>query len=397
MNILTKNQEDIVLKAIDWYYNSSDLVFQISGNPGTGKSFILHEIVKRLDIDPILVAPMAYTGAAAIVMRCKGFHNAKTIHSWLLKPVEEIKRDKNGEIKYNDYFGIPETGISFVPKDIGMLKLFVIDEGMMVPKVMREIIEKKGIKTIVAGDVDQLPPVKYEPAYLVTGKVHYLTEIFRQNAGSGIIYLSQRIKHGLPVHMGWYGDCNVIYDDEVTNQMILQSDVLICGRNETRQYLTDLVRKDILRYGDGLPLHGERLVCRNNNWNLEIDGINLANGLVGEVHNDPDVTKLKRDTFRLDFKPLLLNVPFKDIEVDYNYFKADFKDKYKMKFNRYAKGEKLEYAYAITTHISQGSEYANGMVFEEFLNPNINRQLHYTGITRFRNFCIYVKHRKKYY
>ena len=54
-------------------------------------------------------------------------------------------------------------------------------------------------------------------------------------------------------------------------------------------------------------------------------------------------------------------------------------------------------AYAITTHMSQGSQYPNGAYIEEYLSPDINKNLNYTGITRFSNFLIYVKKKKKYY
>ena len=399
MIIANKSQEKVIKEAVNWYLYGSDLVFQIAGNPGTGKSFVLHEIIRELGISPSRVAPMAYTGAAAIVMRLKGFPNAKTIHSWLLEPIQAPKYNDDGSLRMNNYFGIPEVGLGFRPKikPFDQIDILVIDEGGMVPAEMLPLLQKHRIKILVAGDVDQLPPVSATPAFLYTGQVHYLTEIMRQSEGSGIIYLSQRILHDLPVHMGVYGDVLVIYNDEVTNDMIMGSDILICGKNETRQRLTDMVRHDIFGYGDGLPMHGERLVCRHNNWQIQRDGINLANGLVGIVENYPDPTSLGRKTFKIDFRPLLINSTFEGLVCDYDYFKAPFKDKQRLKFARFSEGEKMEYAYAITTHISQGSQYANGIYFEEYLNKEINRNLHYTGLTIFSNFCIYVKKRPMYH
>ena len=67
------------------------------------------------------------------------------------------------------------------------------------------------------------------------------------------------------------------------------------------------------------------------------------------------------------------------------------------KFDRSNNGELFEYAYALTTHLAQGSEYPCGIFFEEFLRSNIQRQLCYTGITRFKEFMIYVKKTTKYY
>jgi ATP-dependent exoDNAse (exonuclease V) alpha subunit len=73
----------------------------------------------------------------------------------------------------------------------------------------------------------------------------------------------------------------------------------------------------------------------------------------------------------------------------------DMKDKFK--YNKYSFGEKFELAYAITTHLSQGSQYCNGIYMEEYLRPDINNNLNYTGITRFSNSLIYVKKKRKFY
>ena len=77
--ILNPEQEDIAQKAINWYRYGSDQVFQISGGPGTGKTFLISEIIRRLGIPLEKTLPMAYTGSAAINMRMKGLYNAKTI------------------------------------------------------------------------------------------------------------------------------------------------------------------------------------------------------------------------------------------------------------------------------------------------------------------------------
>ena len=55
-----------------------------------------------------------------------------------------------------------------------------------------------------------------------------------------------------------------------------------------------------------------------------------------------------------------------------------------------SKLEMFEFGYASTTHISQGSQYFTGIYLEEHLHRDIQRNLNYTGITRFRNACIYV-------
>lgn len=405
----SQNQLDIAEKAIDWFYNSSDKVFQISGGPGTGKSFLLHYIVNQLRLSPWEVAPMAFTGAAAIVMRRKGFLTARTMHSWLLQPISKKKKKKNNnqgslfpeeEVVMNEYFNVPEHEFGFIPKPLPPnISLVIVDEAKMAPLYLRKLLDLQDVKVLVAGDVDQLDPVASEPGYFMDSTpIHYLTEIFRQNQQSGIVWIANRIRNHLPVHFGEYSDCLVIYDNELTNDMILASDVLICGKNDTREILTKRVRNDILGIDSELPEHDERLVCRSNDWAEDIDGISLANGLMGSVMNYPDISRLKEGYFSIDFKPLMLDEVFEDVKINLNYFRAPFREKKNFKYDpRKYLGLRFEYGYAITTHISQGSEYSKGIYFEEFLNENINTQLHYTGITRFSNFCIYVKRRRRYY
>jgi hypothetical protein len=63
----------------------------------------------------------------------------------------------------------------------------------------------------------------------------------------------------------------------------------------------------------------------------------------------------------------------------------------------YLSGNLFEYGYAQTVHLAQGSQWANGIYFEEFLSREINNRVHYTAVTRFSNRCIYVKQNRKYY
>ena len=92
-----------------------------------------------------------------------------------------------------------------------------------------------------------------------------------------------------------------------------------------------------------------------------------------------------------------LNVYFKDLVCDYSYIKAPYEMKTMIKNNRYSLGEKFEFAYAISCHLSQGSQFRNGIYLEEFLSKDIQKNLNYTGITRFSQGMIYVKKKRKYF
>jgi hypothetical protein len=392
-------QAAVIDAAVNWYKNSPEQIFQISGNPGTGKSVVLNEIIHRLRLRMEDVAPMAYTGAAAIVMRMKGLHNAKTIHSWLYEPVEVPMRDVGGNIVMDTYLNRPKMHLEFRPRDLKHIKLIVIDEAGSVPESMRQHILNTGAKVLVAGDLDQLPPVSDNPAFLYTGYVHMLTEIVRQAEGSPIIYLSQRAKRGLPIHTGNYGDTVlVISEDEVTDDMLQTSHVVLCGRNLTRDRLNTYIRKQIYHKPSNLPTFGEKLICRKNNWTLEVGGINLTNGLTGTVVNHPDAMGFDGTCFTIDFVPdIASDICFMQIGANYKYLIADKVVKEEMKKTRWTEGNLFEFGYSQTVHLAQGSQWRCGMYYEEYMHPDINNKLNYTAITRFSDMCIYVKQKRKYY
>ena len=223
-----------------------------------------------------------------------------------------------------------------------------------------------------------------------------LTKIFRQSEDSGIVHIANRVRKGLPVAVGRYNEVNVIYEDDLTDDMVLRSDVVLCGKNKTRDFINEKVRMLNGIKGD-LPTFGETLVCRKNNWSIEENGINLANGLRGKVANFPSVEGFDGRVFTIDFVPDGFDSCFKDLQCDYKYLIAPTNQKNYIKNDRFGRGEKMEFGYSLTTHLSQGSQYGNVIYIEEYLSSDIQNRLNYTGVTRATNSLIYVKRKKKYY
>ena len=396
---LNQCQEKVVQEAVDWYYNSSEQVFEIDGEAGTGKSVTLNAIVNRLKLKPFETLPCSFTGQASIVMRLKGFPHAKSIHSTFYKVyIEKVENDSFGnpldKAKYKKSFRPLEVGE--IDEDI---KLIIIDEGYMVPDTMKHNIEKHGIKILVAGDSGQLPPIGGEPAYLTGDNIHHLTELMRQSKDNPIIYLAHRARRGEPIHNGLYGNkVLVINDTEFTDTMAIDIGNIICGTNATRDMFNSIIRNK-KGMDTPLPQFGERIICRNNNWDLDVDGISLTNGLQGYVISPYDISYFNpnNNLYYLNFLPDLSKAPFTNLALDYDYLSAPINVRNQIKNNPYKKGELFEFAYAITTHLSQGAEYPSCIFYEEFLRSNIRNQLCYTGITRAKEYLIYVKKTRKYF
>ena len=398
---LNNGQKQLVNDATVWWHHKTYQTFEISGPPGCGKTWIVNYIIDLFGIDRSRIAPMAYTGSAAINMRTKGMMNAGTIFSWLYDFEEVPIYGDDGEPVRDNIFNKIKTRLRFIPKKcLPGIDLIIVDEAGMVPEDMREVIDIMGIPVIAMGDIDQLPPITGKPGYLNNPEtVHFLTEIMRQAEGNTIIAFSQLLIKGQDIPLGSYKNVDVIYDDQLTDEMIANSRVVLVGKNDTRDQFINHIRGDMLHFHSDFPQHGERIVCRKNNWNIAAGGINLTNGLLGSVISYPDMSVYDRksQTFKLDFKPDLLNSNeyFQDIDVDYRYLNGNKAVRDAIMSTRFTKGNKFEYGYAITTHMAQGAEFDNGIYVEEYLNKNINRNLNYVGITRFRFHCIYVKQRPR--
>ena len=69
-----------------------------------------------------------------------------------------------------------------------------------------------------------------------------------------------------------------------------------------------------------------------------------------------------------------------NIAIDYKYLNAPYSEKRSMSRSFY---NKFEYAYAITCHLAQGSEYERVLVYnEEINNSELYKKWLYTAITR---------------
>lgn len=389
---LTDEQRQIIHEAVKWFRDpNSPQVFEISGRAGTGKSVVLNAIVDYLHLDESDFAACAYTGAAALVMRRKGFPHASTLHSFLYDYV--IETNQKGE-KY---------GV-FKRKEANLFtRLVIVDEAGFCDLKIKNDLLKLGYKVLVAGDTSQLPPVKDEPPAFFTdpNNIHYLTKIMRQNESSAIVVLANELLQGKSLRPGNYGDVVVITRSDFDKYMemcIKKYGIILCGTNNTKESINRKIREEFLGYENPLPRKGERVINRKNIWTIECDGIPLVNGLVGFVQNSPHI--VSKNIYYIDFKADFMNSMFEKVPADYGYLIADYSERKRLNNEFFLPNKeqcaKFEYAYACTTHVAQGSQFSTGIYIEEPF-PKISKNLYYTGITRFSDKVLYVIPDKKRY
>ena len=385
---LTDGQQKVLKKGLNWYRanNKDRPIFEVDGAAGTGKTSVIFSLIKELGIDFDDVLFMAYVGKATLAMSRKGL-NAKTIHSTIYEPKLVEKRDESGKIMINE-LGRPVQTLKFTKKESlpPNIKLIVIDESGMVPESMGRDLLSFNIPIIALGDLSQLPPVMGKSFFLKSPDVT-LTEIVRQNAENPILYLATQARLGNPIKVGKYGDkCFVIPKDKITENMLNEHDITICGTNKKRDEINYYYRNIILGYKDDESLRvNDKLICRRNNWDRSIGEISLINGLIGyvyEISNDLS----SANSIGISFRPEFIEDDwFRDLIIDKGYLETPVTIKSNSEVSyKFSKFDLFEYAYAITCHLSQGSEYDKVFVYDDInrFHSKYHQQWQYTAITR---------------
>lgn len=383
MSIELNNQQVYLIYDLEnWWNSKNKQTYEISGAAGTGKTTVIRYFVDRLGLSHDNVLFVAFMGKAASVMARNGLP-ATTIHSAIYDFKERYDRDENGKIIFKSN-GKPKLINYFKLKDhiSKKIKLIVVDEGSMVDEKIGKDLLSFGIPVIVLGDLNQLPPVYGNPFFLKEPDT-ILTQIMRQAEDNPIYWLSQEVLAGNRLHHGVYGHSAVIHKRDLTTYHFRNADVILTGTNKLRYHINNYCREEIkgikkLEY----PHIGEKVICRKNNWSQRIgDNIFLTNGTAGFVDYIHRESFNKR-TMKMDFRPDFTDKVFRNIEFDYKHMYAIPGEEENNPAGYFY--DKMEYAYAITVHSSQGSQYNNVLfLYEDFMRDQEDKKrLLYTGITR---------------
>lgn len=350
----------------------------------THNTTVVKYIMEALGIDENKVIEATLTGKASLVLRNKGHKNAMTLHKLLYIPKKIPNSDE----------------VEFIPRDIleNYPKLIVVDECSMVSKEIFDLLLSHKIHIIFLGDNFQLPAISESANILVHPHV-MLTEITRQALDSPIIRLSTDIREGKPLVYGGPKEARVMPKNKVSEGLLLGADICLCGRNNTRHELNKQIRqlkwKD--KYQDA-PLNGDKLICLKNYWKITDinDEIPLVNGMIGTISKIHTIeTRLLHPKLTARFENETGEVFDKTrMNIDYQMLTQHEprvnNDNWKQ-FYKVQKPLLFDYAYTITAHKSQGSQWDKVLVFSEVMGTKEEyyRWL-YTSITRSISKCVVV-------
>jgi len=382
---LTKHQKGAIEKITKWYKSKSitkKRIFILSGFAGTGKTSIIKYTEQSIGVTSNDVAYMSFTGKASVVMKEKGL-DASTIHSTI----------------YNitvDQYGNPDF-ILKMRHEVSK-KLFVIDEISMVSQEILEDLLSFDIPILAIGDEAQLPPIG-SPTNIFENADYKLTEIHRQAKNDPIIRLSMDVRNGKSINYGKYSDnVSILRKIPLNRQEVyLSADQILTSYNKTRININNTVRK-LKDIKELTPTKGDKVVCRKNNRKEILDdGLTLLNGLIGNIASDVNLdvysyynnqfkTMMTTNIFKFHFKPFISDFTFKKLSSDYDTFYNPTPS------NSIRSDIQLfQFAYAITIHTSQGSQFDKGIIHaNQFGDDDTYRKLLYTAITRFKKKIILV-------
>ena len=360
---------------------ASEKVMILTGNPGTGKTFTVHTIVKLWKAMGRKIACAAPTGRAAKRLSEMTGIEAKTIHRLLEFDPSSMgfKRDLDNPLECN---------------------AIVIDESSMVDLFLAHSLFKalpQDTSILLVGDTEQLPsvgPGNVLKDLIASGKIPVvrLTQVFRQAAESAIIRTAHQINHGHipklePISMNATSDClwhsggtepehgvqtvcdliehyipKAGFDPATDVQVLCPMTRGVVGTRNLNKVLQQLINppsedKTELVRGDSILRVGDRVMQLKNDYNKEVFNGDL--GMVMDIdHTEKEVT-----------------INFDDRDVVYDF--ADLNE--------------ITLAWATSIHKSQGSEYP--VVILPLYTQHyvmLSRNLFYTGLTRSKKLALIV-------
>ena len=442
-NQLNKKQELALEKIISFIeHKINDEIFILKGYAGTGKTYIISNIVKNLwkiNKSVVLLAP---TGRSAKVLSSYCKKEAYTVH----KEIFYTKNNFSGNLEFtlkinkhkNTIFIVDEASMISTNRGdgVGLFSQSLLDN------IIKYVYSGFKCKLLIIGDVAQLPPVKSNISYALDDSYleeEYnksinsveLTDVVRQEKESGILSYATSIRNkiendlyeDISFNSEIFNDVVKVEDGEQLMNLIQDSynnygieETAIIVRSNKRANLYNRSVRDKILNNENIISVGDLLMVIKNNYfwlNNKRDLGFIANGdiiKIEEIHNikniygfkfaevkismvdypkiSPFETVLILDSLfintpALDFN--IMNKLYQEILKDYMNVKTKYKRHMGVKNNKFFNALQVKFAYSFTCHKSQGGQWSSIFLEFPFLPNGMDKDFFrwlYTAITR---------------
>jgi exodeoxyribonuclease-5 len=335
-------------------------VTTVGGLAGTGKSVLAAYLADRLPS----YAVAAFTGKAAHVLCEKGVARARTIHSLIYVPEEVyLRRPGGGLVK----------GVAYNLRDDLDVAGILVDEASMVSRALYADLTTFGLPVAFLGDHAQLPPVGDDPGLMRDPQ--FRLETVHRNAGE-ILHFAAHLRAGQWASRwravpGGGRDVSLVAPARPLDHMP-GVDQTIVAFNRDRVRLNRQYREQVLHRSGPLPVAGDRLIVLRNTKRFHLRN--------GQQLTAVDV---------IDGGLMVVQTgDGRRLEIDYT--KAAFNEA-KPEFDPDPTAPvPLDFAYAVTCHKAQGSEWQSGLVLEQCCPHWEHPRWAYTAATRFRRRLLWM-------
>ena len=442
-NQLNKQQLLALEKIISFIeHKISDEIFILKGYAGTGKTYIISNIVKNLWKINKRVVLLAPTGRSAKVLSSYCDKEAFTVHKEIFYTKNNFSGNPEFTLKINKHkntiFIVDEASMISTNRGegVGLFSQSLLDN------IIKYVYSGFKCKLLIIGDVAQLPPVKSNISYALDDsylKKEYnksinsveLTDVVRQEKESGILSYATSIRNKIENYLfedisfnsEIFSDVVRVEDGEQLMNLIQDSynnygieETAIIVRSNKRANLYNRSIRDKILNNENIISVGDLLMVVKNNYfwlNNKRDLGFLANGdiiKIEEIHNIKNIYGFKFAEVKISMvdypnispfetvlilDSLFINTPAIDFNTMNNLYQEVLKDfmnvktKYKrhmgVKNNKFFNALQVKFAYSFTCHKSQGGQWSS--IFLEFpflpngMDEDFFRWL-YTAITR---------------
>lgn len=373
----TQDQQRAVEWLRRWWHDSRQWMSALGGLAGTGKTTIIARLAGELGVPIDYLAP---TGKAVQVMNRKGIE-AETIHSYIY--------DFRGKDKFTDErTGETREVMHFDRKDerAGDAPLVVVDEASMVNADIfddiQRIASESGVRFIFVGDHGQLEPVGRNPRIMQNADIR-LETIMRQAAENPILALAHRVRQQASLRenldladgdrLRIVGRASPDRVAEYAEQSGIQQ--IIVPFHRIRHEINKACRR---RLGfDRQLCEGDRVVAKLNNRKQHVYNGNQFRIVSDPIEDVAYASPLGDKRYRASiqsidddrvWEDMLLYLPGRDGDWNEDCYKND--------------NIAIDYAYAITCHTAQGSEWDSVLAIYSPCRAWSNERWLYTAVTR---------------